>query len=131
MPLLTGRATRDYVVRMPRDTWVKAACEAVGCENWRYGWDSLIDERTPLGAQQAAYIRQHSGRTFREMKAPDGLTVFRFEPRQRCFSEHRTRPARLLVATRGQVIRRHTSFSGIAEDYTEHVGRLAEQYERG
>jgi hypothetical protein len=123
-------ATRDYLVRMPRDTTVRAACEHAGCENWLYGWDCLIDEDTALGIAQAAYIRRNSGRTFTEMKAPDGLTVFRFQPRQRCFAEHRTRPARLLVRSGGQ-IREHVSFSDIAEDYTEHVGRLAELQQKG
>ena len=123
-------STRDYLVRMPRDTTIVAACEDAGCDAWRYGWDSLIDEATPLGQQQAAYIRQHSGRTFREMRAPDGLTVFRFEARQRCFAEHRTRPARLLVRDGGQ-LREHVSFSDIAEDYTEHAGRLADQAQKG
>jgi len=122
--------TRDYLVRMPRDTTVVAACQDVGCENWRYGWDTLIDEATALGQRQAAYIRQHSGRDFAEMKSPDGLTVFRFQPHQRCFAEHRTRPARLLVREGGQVYE-HASLSDIAEDYTEHAGRLAEQAEKG
>lgn len=124
-------ATRDYVVHMPPDRWVRAACEDAGCESWQYGWDSLIDERTPLGARQAGYIRAQSGRTFRELSAPDGLTVFRFERRQRCFAEHRTRPARLLVATRGRVLREHSSLRYLAEDYTQHVGHLADRYEKG
>lgn len=124
-------ATRDYKVQMPRDVTVKAACEQVDCENWRYGWDSLIDERTSLGQAQAEYIRTKSGRTFREMKAPDGLTVFRFESGQRCFAEHRTRPARLSVATGGITLRTHASLAGLAEDYTEHCGNLAAQFERG
>ena len=128
-------ATRDYRVQMPRDTTVKAACEDAGCEQWLYGWDSLIDERTDLGREQAKYIRTKSGRTFREMRAPDGLTVFRFEPKQRCFAEHRTRPARLAVGRHlsdGSFVaeRTHTSLAALAEDYTQHVGRLAEQYER-
>ncbi len=124
-------ATRDYVVHMPPDRYFKAACEQVNCEQWLFGWDSLIDERTPLGQAQARYIRVQSGRTFREMKAPDGLTVFRFEPRQRCFAEHRTRPVRLAVATGGIVLRTHASLGDLAEDYTEHVGRLADQYQKG
>jgi hypothetical protein len=122
-----GPLTRDYVIAMPPDRWVKAACEQVNCEQWRYGWDTLADEATPLGAQQADYIRRQSGRTFREMRAPDGLTVFRFEPGQRCFAEHRTRPQRFLV--RG--VREHTGLTGLAEDYTEHTGRLAEQAQKG
>lgn len=125
-----GRLTRDYRVQMPRDVTVKAACEDVGCENWRYGWDSLIDESSSLGQAQAEYIRDKSGRTFREMRAPDGLTVFRFEAHQRCFEEHRTRPARLSVATGGITLRTHSSLADLAEDYTEHVGRLADQYGR-
>lgn len=124
-------ATRDYTVRMPPDRWVKAACEQVGCEARRYGWDSLVDESTRLGRAQADYIRTQSGRTFREMRAPDGLTVFRFEPGQRCFAEHRTRPARLLVASGGRLLAEHTSLAFLAEDYTQHCGRLAAQFERG
>lgn len=124
-------ATRDYMVHMPPDRFVKAACEQVGCEQWQYGWDSLVDESKPLGLAQARYIRTESGRTFREMRAPDGLTVFRFEARQRCFAEHRTRPASLAVATGGLVLRTHTSLAGLAEDYTEHCGNLAAQFERG
>lgn len=124
-------ATRDYKVHMPRDVLVKAACEDVGCENWRYGWDSLIDESTKLGQAQAEYIRGKSGRTFRETRAPDGLTVFRFERHQRCFEEHRTRPARLSVAVGGRTLVTHASLANLAEDYTEHCGNLAAQFERG
>ncbi len=122
-------ATRDYVVRMPRDVTVRSACEDVECEGWRCGWESHIDEATPLGQAQAAYIRQHSGRTFTELRS-GALTVFRFTPGQRCFAEHRTRPARLLVR-QGAMVREHATFDDIAEDYTEHAGRLAEQLRRG
>ena len=59
--------TRDYLVRMPRDVTVRSACEDVECDAWRYGWDSLIDESTPLGAQQAEYIRTRARRTFTEI----------------------------------------------------------------
>lgn len=123
-------ATRDYIIRMAPDTGIRTACEDSGCENRRHGWDSLIDESTPLGQAQAAYIRQQSGRTFREMRAPDGLTVFRFAAGQRCFAEHRTRPARLAVRD-GGMVRRHASFGDLAGDYTEHIGRLANQYMKG
>jgi hypothetical protein len=123
-------ATRDYVVRMPRDVTVRSACEDVECEGWRCGWESHIDEGAPLGRAQAAYIRQHSGRTFTEMRREDGVTVFRFPSGQRCFAEHRTRPARLLVR-QGHMIREHATFDDIAEDYTEHAGRLAEQLQKG
>jgi hypothetical protein len=74
-------ATRDYIVRMPRDTTVVAACADVGCEAWRLGWETLVDERTPLGRAQGAYIRHQSGRTFAEL-ADAGITVFRFPGRR-------------------------------------------------
>jgi hypothetical protein len=122
--------TRDYHVRMPMDRWVRTACEDSGCDAWRYGWETHVDEATPLGVQQAAYIRAHSGRTFTERRDGAGITVFVFEAGQRCFAEHRTRPARLLVHEAGQV-REHVSFAGLAEDYTEHTGRLAGLIERG
>jgi hypothetical protein len=122
--------TRDYHIRMPMDRWVKTACEDVGCENWRYGWETHVDEATALGQAQAVYIRQHSGRTFTEFRTAAGITVFRFASGQRCFAEHRTRPAQLLVHDGGQV-REHVSFTDLAEDYTEHVGHLAEQAEKG
>jgi len=124
-------ATRDYIVRMPPDRWIKTVCEEVNCDNWRYGWDTQLDEGTKLGRAQAEYIRCQSGRTFTEMKGPHGTTVFRFESGQRCFAEHRTRPARLAVATNGIVLRTHASLANLAEDYTEHCGKLAAQFERG
>lgn len=124
-------ATRDYRIRMPPDRWVRSACEDAGCDAWRYGWESAVDEATDLGKAQAAYIRTQSGRTFTELRANGGLTVFRFEPHQRCFAEHRTRPALLSVSTGGRVLRTHSSLRDLAEDYTEHVGRLADAYERG
>ncbi|HEV2375863.1 MAG TPA: hypothetical protein VGS19_27310 [Streptosporangiaceae bacterium] len=142
--------TRDYHIRMPMDRWVKTACENVGCEQWRNGWESSFDESmdcgltetrclsncrwlpggVPCGACSAAYVRQFSGRTFVERRTEAGLTVFLFEPHQRCFAEHRTRPARLLVHEGGQT-REHVSFADLAEDYTEHTGHLADQAQRG
>jgi hypothetical protein len=144
------RRTRDYVVRMPPDRGIKTVCEAVRCENWLYGWAKFVNEATPLGRDQAAFFRSgKSGRTFSEYRATaaaalgagvlvpgeidasaDPLTpvsVFRFEPHQRCFEEHRTRPARWLV--RG--VREHADMSGWIDDLDQHVGRLAEQLERG
>jgi hypothetical protein len=132
-PLLRPRRTRDYVVRMPPDRWVKAACEQVRCENWRYGWDTILDERTPPGQELAAWIRSGApGRDYREMRSADGdVTVFRFAAHQRCFTEHRTRPASWLVRAGQQVVGRHTGMSGWIDDLDQHVGRLAEQLQKG
>jgi hypothetical protein len=131
MPPLRQRRTRDYVVRMPPDRWVKAACEQVRCENWQFGWDTILDERTPEGRDAAEWIRSGaSGRDFREMHGPD-VTVFRFAARQRCFTEHRTRPASWQVRAGQQVVGRHTDMSGWIGDLDEHVGTLAERLQKG
>lgn len=122
---------RVYRFTAPPDTYVRSACEDVRCDAYQFGWDTLVDERTTLGAQQAAYIRQQSGRTFREMGTPDGLTVFRFEPRQRCFAEHRTRPQRFAVYDGGPLARRHVSSVDWLEDCGEHLARIATIEERG
>ncbi len=129
MPPLRQRRTRDYVIRMPKDTTVVVACGQVRCDNWLYGWDTLLDERTPEGRDAAQWIRSGaSRRDFRELGSADGgVTVFRFAPHQRCFTEHRTRPARWLV--RG--VREHSDMSGWIGDLDEHVGRLGEQLKKG
>jgi hypothetical protein len=83
----------------------------------------------------ANWIRSGAtGRDFREMQDVRGgtiLTVFRFTPHQRCFNEHRTRPGRLLVYSGGRGVREHTDLRFLAEDYTEHMGGIAAQQERG
>jgi hypothetical protein len=118
-------ATRDYLLRLPRDTTVVAACEETRCENWLYGWDTVLDERTPAGRELAAWIRSgQSGRDFRELGAGDGGTVvFRFGPHQRCFAEHRTRPARWLVRS-GQRVTAHQDMQAWIGDLDDHVSDL-------
>lgn len=127
---------QTYSITSPPDRTVRAACEQVGCEQWRLGWQSVVDESTTLGKSQAAYIRQKSGRTFREQKTTTGLTVFRFESGQRCFAEHQTRPEIYLV--RGGDWRKHTGpprthqrAADWQEDFGEHQLRLVAQRERG
>jgi hypothetical protein len=138
LPAWLYRDARAYRVHMPPDVTVAAACEDVGCDQWRFGWETVCDltDLTPAtgGAAVAALIRSgKTGRTYRELThAPDAsVAVFRFESGQRCFAEHRTRPGELLVYSRGRRVAEHFSFRDIAEDYTEHAGRLAEQEKRG
>lgn len=134
-PSLWLTDARNYRVHMPHDTTIKASCEDVGCDQRRSGWETVCDESTRDGVMVANWIRSgQSGRDFTEMsdvRQGSLVAVFRFPPHQRCFTEHRTRPGRLLVQRRGRVLREHSSLSDLAEDYTEHVGRLAEQEERG
>ena len=128
--ILTTR-TRDYRVRMPADTTVPAACEQVRCENWLYGWDTPLDLRDPEHARLAEWFRSgRSGRSFTELAGGGAAAVFRFEAGQRCFSEHRTRPGRLLVSQGGQV-REHTRTGDFIEDIGGHLDRLAELDKRG
>jgi hypothetical protein len=153
MPPLRQRQTRDYVVRMPADRFVKTVCEQIRCENWLYGWDTFANEATASGRARAAWVRGESRRSFREFTATAAaalasgmvlpgeidaatgplvpVTVFRFGPHQRCLQEHRTRPARWLVQAGQQVVSQHTGMSGWIDDLDQHVGRLAEQVQKG
>lgn len=136
-PNLPVGAYQTYSIRQPADTLVRAACEQVGCDAWARGWESSIDESTALGRQQAAYIRQSAGRTFREQRTSAGLTVFRFEAGQRCFAEHRTRPQLFAVRDgdwRGNPTgrtRQHSRPADWVEDFGEHQLRIADQQEKG
>lgn len=86
---LPAQAMKTYRIASPSDQQIVATCAQVGCPSWRNGWDTIVPDDSP----QAAYIRSgRSGRSYREMARGDGLAVFRFEPYQRCFADHRTRP---------------------------------------
>lgn len=128
----------SYAIHAGRDTSVVAACKDVGCQFWAHGWETTVDEATPLGQQQAAYIRRKSERTFTERRTGAGLTVFRFEAFQRCFTEHRTRPDQFWrrdgdfrgVPQGGQVLR-HARAQDWIEDFQEHEGSLADERQKG
>lgn len=122
---------RVYRLQAPPDTYVRSACEDVRCEAWQFGWETTVDEAAPLGATQAIYIRQHSGRTFTEHRTADGLTVFRFASRQRCFADHRTRPQQFTVVDGGRMARQHADSIDWLEDCGEHLDRVVTQKERG
>lgn len=138
-PLGPPAAYMTYSISMGRDVEVVAACKDVGCEYWRDGWDSPVDERTEQGRMWAHMIRHDPAmrRDFKELRREDGVTIFRFAPYQRCFQEHRTVPD-LFVARdgdwrgnptgRGRV---HSSGRDWAEDFIEHEGALADLRARG
>lgn len=126
-----------YGISATPDTAVVAACHEVGCEFWRDGWDSIVDERTADGQIQARTIRGMSKRDFRELRTADGLTVFRFKAGQRCFREHYTKPDRFIVRDgdwRGNPTGRgrlHANGRDWAEDFAEHEGALADLRKQG
>lgn len=136
-PAGPAHAYQTFSVRSRPDRAVRTVCEEVGCQAWRSGWESTIDETTDLGQAQAAYIRQQSGRTFREQRTEQGLTVFRFESGQRCFADHQTRPELYLVRDgdyRGNPTGRrrvHTRAQDWVENVQEELGRFIEDRRRG
>lgn len=135
-PAMPVGAYQTYGYKRSRDIVIKGTCQSVGCPDYRHGWDSIIDETTDLGRSQAHYIRTQSGRTFKELKDVAGLTVFRFESGQRCFTDHRTIREKFYVRggdwRKNQgLIRAHANGADWAEDQAEHLDRLKTRIERG
>lgn len=136
-PLGPASAYKTYMIVSPPDRTIVAACEQVGCGAWARGWETTVDESTDLGRAQAQWIRAESGRTFREYRTEVGLTVFRFEARQRCFAEHKTRPERYSVQpgdwrpARLGPARVHVNARDWVEDFGLHQERVADQQKRG
>lgn len=136
MPVGEVQYYQTYGIRAGQDTAVVAACKDVGCQNWLHGWEIALDE-SDTNQAFLAKVARNSGRTFRETRAGDGKTVFRFEPFQRCFEEHRTRPD---IFTRrhgdwrgnpsGQVFT-HTRPQDWVEDFAENQQRLNEAKQKG
>lgn len=137
--MIPARAFVTHQVLSPSDRTIIAACSEVGCLAWRHGFDKPVDESTELGQHQARIIRSgRSGRTFRELPGrPGGMTVFRFDPYQRCFAEHRTRAEVYLVrggtaTVSTGLIRRHARPGLFVEDLRETLDRrLTDRQRRG
>ncbi len=125
-----------HQILSPTDRQIIAACSEVGCLAYRHGWDKPVDEATELGQAQARLIRSgRTGRTFREMPAVGGLTVFRFAPYQRCFAEHRTRAEVFLVRGGNEhvstgLIRRHTRPIDFVDDLRTTLDRRQTDVQR-
>ena len=126
--MAAGRRVRKYKILLPRDTTVVTACEDAGCERRARGWETVCDESTAQGATVAAWIRSgQSGRTWAEVRTgPGEPSVFRFEAGQRCFAEHRTRPARFIAA--GQEVPRLHEWG---EHLAGRLGDLQDQLAKG
>jgi hypothetical protein len=140
-PELPAEAMKTYTLAMPLTThWRPATCAEVDCPSYLSGWRTTVDERTELGQRQAHYIRHDRTRKHTEDRTETGLTMFTFEPGQRCFTAHRirtARPQRHLVRggdwrgnPRGE-FREHTRPDDWVEDFAEHQDKLATRLERG
>ena len=142
-PKLPAEAMKTYSVIAPQSThFRRATCEEVDCPNLRFGWQTVIDESTELGKQQAYYIRNQSGRKFSEDRnSAPGITAFVFESGQKCFSPHQIRldkPDIYLVRDgdfrgnpRGTAPRRHVNGDDWVEDFSEHQDKLSDAIEKG
>lgn len=128
-------AYQTYSMSRRPDTLIKAACAEVGCQAYLRGWETAVDESTDLGRTQAAYIRTKAGRTFSELRKGE-LTVFRFEPHQRCFADHHTVAEKFTVLSGdwraySGVQRVHANGRDWADDFAEHQDLLANEIEKG
>lgn len=85
-----SRLYQTFQIEAPKATHSRpATCEEVECGMYLKGWQMKIDISTPLGEQQARYIKYSSGRSFRVVEQRDGLVVLEFRSGQPCFAEHR------------------------------------------
>ncbi len=91
-PALPAYSYKSYKWLAPLGThWRDAECHEVGCEQYRKGWVTILDETTGLGQKQAHYIRHDRSRKHSESQDVLGLTEFRFESGQKCFRQHKAR----------------------------------------
>lgn len=134
-------AYKTYQIVTPLHSHFRpATCAEVECEAHAHGWITRVDEATELGQRQAHYIRQQSGRAFREQREASGLTSFVFQAGQKCFQQHRVRLERPEIYVRrdgdwrgnptGNVVR-HQRPADWQEDFAEHQDRIATELERG
>jgi hypothetical protein len=135
-------AMQTFAISAPKETHtVPATCEEVECPQYARGWQMKIDLGTPLGQQQARYIKYSSGRSYKIVEQRDGLVTLEFKGGQPCFREHRKRidrPEKFLVKGgdfRGNPLRTptrvHKKPEFWVEEFAENQERLKTQIERG
>lgn len=141
---LTPGEMKTYQILAPQNTHFRSAtCEEVQCWGYLKGWQTVVDERTELGMGQAYYIRKQSGRSFKEFKDENGLTVFRFKKGQNCFGsgDHRIRIDRPEIYVvkdgdwrgnpRGTDPFFHRHPDDFVDDFANHQDKLKTRLERG
>jgi hypothetical protein len=140
-PQLPAQAMKTYQLVAPITTHYRSAtCSEVACPAHQQGWSTLVDETTPLGRRQAAYIRIQAGRQFTEERTPEG-TTFAFPAGQRCFRPHQVSLERepLYIVRdgdwrgnpRGTKPRQHTRAENWVEDFATHQQTLADRLGQG
>jgi hypothetical protein len=141
-PNMPVTAYKTYRILAPVSSHFRpGTCAEADCPHYLGGWQSIIDESTVQGQEQAHYIRKLSGRSFKERRNEIGLTVFSFEAGQKCFGgQHQVRLDRpeLYVVQDGDWrgnptgrVRRHADAADWVDDFGEHQQRLADLREEG
>jgi hypothetical protein len=134
-PAMDVGSYKTYQIRAPKTAHTRiGSCESAGCDANEFGWRTVV----PLGSPQADYIRNHSGRRFREV-VEDSQCHFTFYPGQQCFTQHHVqdRPTFYVVRDgdfRGNPTgrrRMHASGADWVEDFAEHQAKLADQQQKG
>jgi hypothetical protein len=134
-PAMPVGAYKTYAISQPKTAHTRlGSCEAAGCEANLYGWKTTV----PMLSAQAAYIRNSSGRRFREVVV-DGQCVFTFYPGQQCFTQHYVQDRPQIFRVRGGDWRgnptgqslTHRNGQDWVDDFGEHQAKLAEQIEKG
>ncbi len=138
-PLGQPQDYKTYRAIAPLEThWRAATCAEVACKWYVGGWQTIVDEATPLGEQRAAYIRGDKTRRYTERR--DGpLTVFAFPPGQEGYHslDHPDHQIRLDREARFQVLPgdwrgydggvEHTRPDFWVEDFAEHQTKIDQQ----
>lgn len=133
---------KTYRISAPVSTHFRpATCAETECLNYTKGWKTVVDESTDLGRAQARFIRLESKRKAVESKDPTGLTVFVFEPGQRCFTQHQIRLDRDPTFSvqegdfrgnpRGGAPRIFKTAEDWRDEFAEHQETLADRLEQG
>lgn len=141
-PALPVTAVKSFGIKAPRATHFRpATCAEVDCPMHLDGWQSVIDESTELGQEQAYYIRNGSRRRFTEDRnLMPGVTVFVFEAGQTCFRQHEQRLDRpeLFIVRGGDwrgnptgERRQHANGDDWVDEFANHQDRLADQLNKG
>ena len=140
-PKMDVQAYQTYGIARPKRThWKLATCAQVDCPRRERGWRQTIDLNTPLGQDQARYIKTHAGRSYTKVGQMNGVVELEFAAGQDCFTEHRVPLDRdsLFTLRRGDWRGNPTGqapqvLSPIAwrDNYGENQEKLAELAKRG
>ncbi len=141
-PKQSVQAYQTYAIRaLPGIHTRVISCKEAGCEAYERGWKTTVDVATPLGQDQARYIENESGRTWRAGPHDSGNPRFRtyiFGAGQECFAEHteQVRPGLYIKRDgdhRGNPTGRRQEMSERSwlDDFGEHQQKLADLQKEG